>query len=110
LNALATDTRSIGQVLYEATKQPGWPSWIIAGQSVRDRHERAAELVFHRGFKAGIEAQKLADPPPKAKELKLQLAELGDAARDFMQAQHANNVGRRVAARERLVKALGDKP
>jgi hypothetical protein len=104
LNALSTDGRSIGQVLYE--KQFPDAKWKDLHVTRRDHFERAAEIIFNRGFKAGIEAQKLADPPPVAKALKKQLGELAAAARAHIEAQKADHVGTRVAARELLVELL----
>lgn len=101
-----TDARSIGQVLYEALNKGRRP-WAGLFAEERDHWERAAEPLFNRGFKTGIEAQKLADPPPVAKQLKKQLGELAAAARAHIDAQRADHVGTRVQAREHLEKLPG---
>jgi hypothetical protein len=108
MSALSTDTRSIGQVLYETMFPNGDTRtlWVNLRPIQREPYERAAEVIFNRGFKAGIEAQKLADPPPVAKALKKQLGALAAAAREHIEAQKADHVGTRVSAREHLVKLL----
>ncbi len=119
MNAPVTDTRSIGQVLYEAlvpsVTRTDWAKVLsLAG---RERFERAAELVYRRGHKAGSEFQKTASPPPKAKHLGAQLVqerlawaekrkEFVLAARQYIEAQSCDSVPVRVAARERLLAVL----
>lgn len=48
--------------------------------------ERELELAFKRGFDAGIEHQKKAAPPPKARELAKQLEAARDAAAEAFDA------------------------
>lgn len=76
-------------MLYE-TLNP-W-AWRLASHSDRGIYERAAELLMKRGFDAGVEHQKTASPPPKARQLGLQLvkerlawAEKKRAAREALQ-------------------------
>lgn len=68
----------------------------------------ADEAIYKRGFDAGVEYQKKADPPPMAKALKKELDLLRSAARAYIAAQKADNVNVRTSARECLLTALGD--
>lgn len=76
----------------------------------QDELARFREEAHKRGFDAGIEYQKKADPPPMAKALKKELEQLRAAARAFIAAQASDAVPVRTAARERLLAALGPTP
>lgn len=65
MTAPAADTRSIGQVLYEKLN-PGLRSWQSVGRSERDAYERAAEVLFKRGFDACRKEEKSLTPKAKA--------------------------------------------
>lgn len=71
---------------------------------------RLREEAHKRGFDSGIEYQKKADPPPMAKALKKELEQLRSAARAYVAAQTSDAVPVRIAARERLLAALGPTP
>lgn len=112
MNAPTPDTRSIGQVLYESMFPAGDTRtlWVNLRPIQREPYERAAEVIFNRGFRLGEETQKKAAPPPKAKQLLTQLVELANAAREYRAAQSADNVTRRVEARDALDKLLAECP
>lgn len=75
-----------------------------------DEITRLREEAHKRGFDSGIEYQKKADPPPMAKALKKELDQLRAAARAFIASQSSDAVPVRIAARERLLAALGPTP
>lgn len=112
MNAPNPDTRSIGQVLYESMFPAGDARtlWVNLRPIQREPYERAAEVIFNRGFRSGEETQKKAAPPPRAKELLTQLVELANAAREYRDTRTADNVGQRQRAGERLEKALEGVP
>lgn len=83
---------------------------------------RAEERAFQRGFDAGIEYQKKAEPPLKAREYRAQLmseraawaakqvahAALRVAVREWMASRSSTSDAVKIAASERLEAALGD--
>lgn len=85
MNAPATDTRSIGQVLYETLypREKGYADWWTLPPATHERWERDAEPLYKRGFDAGQANPKA--PTPKAKAYRDALKE---TVRALKAAQH----------------------
>lgn len=112
-------TLGLGQALYEAlVPKVSRLDWVrVLSSAGRERYERAAEVLFRRGYEQGRADQKKAAPPAKARYLSGQLVAeraawalkwnaLVTASRNFMAAQSADNVAVRTRARDELLTAL----
>lgn len=62
----ATDTRSIGQVLYETLyTKPAHGTWLALNSCRQLEFERAAEIIFKRGHDARGREEKVLTPKAK---------------------------------------------